>query len=71
MITYKNLLFLNSSSFNISRQKLTVLQPVQKEVVQSWSGPFIDFHFGSLALVLSRFMKEGKTQLQGKNQVQD
>ena len=64
----KILLFFTSSTFNLSRQKLTVyhnakvdeLQPVQKEVVQSWLGPFIDFYFGSLALVLSRFMKKRK-----------
>ena len=46
--------------------KVDELQPVQKEVVQSWSGPFIDFYFGSLALVFSRFMKEGKLNYKEK-----
>ena len=63
-----------SSSFNLSRQQLTVyhtakvdeLQPVQKEVVQLRLATFIDFYFGSLALVLSRFMKEGKLNCKEK-----
>ena len=46
--------------------KIDELQPVQKEVVQLRLATFIDFYFGSLALVLSRFMKEGKLNYKEK-----